>query len=196
MWLIVGLGNPGKQYALTRHNIGFMALDFLGQGLGMSSWSTEHKAEVVRGKIGTIPVIFAKPQTYMNKSGESVIPLLQYYKIPKEQMIVVQDDIDQPLLSMRFQQNRGHGGHNGIRSITEQLGTADYIRLKLGVGRPPHPEMDVADYVLGKFATEEQGPLRDFLNRAGDALETCVQSGLGKAATLYNGLKNDLKTEG
>lgn len=191
MWLIVGLGNPGTQYALTRHNIGFLCLDLLEKGLGGSGWSNEHKAQVSKAKwtssAGKVEqALLAKPQTYMNRSGESVQSIMHFYKIPQDKVIVVQDDIDQNFGSMKFHRNRGHGGHNGIRNISELLGNADYARLKLGVGRPPHPEMQVADYVLQKFSPEEQNQLTDFLNRAGDGIETVVFEGLGKASTLFN----------
>jgi PTH1 family peptidyl-tRNA hydrolase len=191
MWLIVGLGNPGPQYALTRHNIGFLCLDLLEKGLNGSGWNTEHKAQVSRVKWTSeknIPenVILVKPQTYMNRSGESVQAIMHFYKIPQDHVIVAHDDIDQAFGSMKFHKNRGHGGHNGIRNISELLGNADYLRLKLGVGRPPHPEMQVADYVLQKFSQEEQNHLTDFLNKAGDAVEVAIFEGLGKASTLFN----------
>jgi PTH1 family peptidyl-tRNA hydrolase len=188
MWLIVGLGNPGPKYALTRHNIGFLAVDLFAQSLLQANpiWQEEHKAQVCKLKIEDIPVMFAKPMTFMNKSGESVVALLNYYKIPLENLLVVQDDIDQPFSGLRFHKNRGHGGHNGIRSISELLGTADYARLKLGVGRPTHPEMEVADYVLGKFSVDEQAQLNDFLNEAGDAMESLIFEGLSKASTKFN----------
>src|SRR5687767_11677840 len=132
MWLIVGLGNPGAQYALTRHNIGFMALDLWAEGYNVRQWNQEHKAFTLRLKLDDHTALLAKPQTFMNRSGESIQSLLQFYKIPLENLIVVQDDIDQPFGSMRFHKNRGHGGHNGIKNTSELLGTADYTRLKLG----------------------------------------------------------------
>jgi PTH1 family peptidyl-tRNA hydrolase len=186
MWLIVGLGNPGSKYALTRHNIGFLALDLLWTGLHAPAWTTEHKALTSKVKFQDQQLLLAKPQTFMNRSGESVQALLHFYKIPIDKMVVIQDDIDQEFGSMRFHKNRGHGGHNGIRSISELLGTSDYTRLKLGVGRPPHPEMEVADYVLQKFSAEEQNQLTDFLNKSGDALETLIFEGLEKASTRFN----------
>ncbi len=186
MYLIVGLGNPGNQYTLTRHNIGFLAMDVFAKSLGSENWKDEHKALTIKTTIKDQAIIIAKPQTYMNLSGESVIPLLNYYKIPKENLIVAHDDLDIPFKSIRVQKNRGHAGHNGIRSISEQLGTADYTRLKLGIGRPPHPEMKVADYVLQKFSQEEMNQLNDFLNIAGDALESIIFDGVQKAANHYN----------
>lgn len=186
MWLIVGLGNPGAKYAFTRHNIGFLAVDLFSQGVGNPPWNEEHKAHVCKFKMDDTPVTLAKPVTFMNKSGESVQSLMHYYKIPMENLLVIQDDIDQPFGQLRFHKNRGHGGHNGIRSISDLTGTQDYTRLKLGVGRPTHPEMEVADYVLGKFSAEEQEKLPEFLNLAGDAIESLIFEGLNKASTRFN----------
>jgi PTH1 family peptidyl-tRNA hydrolase len=186
MWLIVGLGNPGTQYTLTRHNIGFLSLDLLAEGLRAPAWSTEHKALTCKFKLEQEQVLLAKPQTYMNLSGESVQALMAFYKIQLDHLVVVHDDIDQPFGSLRFHKNRGHGGHNGIRSISGLLGP-DYIRLKLGVGRPENPQMQVADYVLQKFSSEEQSALPDFLNKSGDAIESLIFEGLGKASTKFNG---------
>ena len=187
MWMIVGLGNPGPKYTLTRHNIGFLALDFLRECESPSGiWQNEHKAETLRIKIKDQSVLLVKPQTFMNKSGEAVVSLLNFYKIPLEQMIVAHDDIDQSYGGLRLQKNRGHGGHNGIRSLSELLGSQDYIRLKMGVGRPPHPEMEVADYVLGKFSAEEQKTLPHLLQRTSEAFESVLFDGLSKASTLFN----------
>ena len=190
MWLIVGLGNPGSKYAFTRHNIGFLTIDFFAKSLeadhGRLVWSEEHKAHICKTKIDQTPVVLAKPNTFMNRSGESVQALMNYYKINQEHLIVIQDDIDQEYGKARFHKNRGHGGHNGIRDISEKLGSADYVRLKLGVGRPPHPNMEVADYVLSKFSEEEQNTLSEFLNKAGDAIESLLFDGLAKASTKYN----------
>lgn len=186
MWAIVGLGNPGAKYALTRHNIGFMAIDNFARGLGGDLNKTEHKALTLKLSADGQELILVKPQTYMNKSGESVIPLMQFYKIEASQLIVVQDDIDQPFGRMKIQKNRGAGGHNGIRSISEQLGHQDYIRLKLGVGRPSNARIPIEDYVLQPFSTDEQNRLGDFLNLAGDALEAIVFDGFERAANKFN----------
>lgn len=186
MWLIVGLGNPGNQYALTRHNIGFMAVDYLLKGLGNPPLKNQFKAEVFQSKIGEHPVLLCKPQTFMNLSGESVQPLLGFYKIPLDHLIVIHDEIDQNFGQMKIQKNRGHGGHNGIKSISGLLGSADYIRLRLGVGRPANPNLPVADHVLNKFTTEEMNALPAFLNKAGDALEAILRDGVQKASTSFN----------
>lgn len=186
MYLIVGLGNPGAKYALTRHNIGFMAVDLFAMSAGSPPWREEHKAHTCRFKMDDQEIMLAKPMTFMNLSGQSVQSLMAFYKIPLENLIVAHDEIDIPFGNMRFHKNRGHGGHNGIRNIHELLGTSDYTRLKLGVSRPPHPEMKVPDYVLQKFSETEQQQLPDFLNRAGDALETVIFEGLSKASTKFN----------
>lgn len=186
MWLVVGLGNPGGEYKLTRHNIGFMAIDYLIQGLGNPPIKNQFKAEVAQTKWHDKQIIFCKPQTYMNLSGESVQPLMGFYKIPLDHLIVIHDDIDQPFGQMKIHKNRGHGGHNGIKSISGLMGSADYIRLKLGVGRPENPQFPVADYVLGKFASVEQSALPDFLNKSGDALESILLDGVQKASTKFN----------
>lgn len=186
MWLIVGLGNPGGEYKLTRHNIGFMAVDYLLQGLGNPPIKNQFKAEVAQTKIGDHSVIICKPQTFMNLSGESVQPLMGFYKIPLDHLIVIHDDIDQAFEQMKIHKNRGHGGHNGIRSISGLLGSADYIRLKLGVGRPENPKFPVADYVLGKFTKEEFEKMPTVLNKGLDALESIIQDGVQKASTKFN----------
>lgn len=184
MWLVVGLGNPGNEYKLTRHNIGFMAIDLYTRNA--PPFKNQFKAEILQGSIGKHQVIFCKPQTFMNLSGEAVQALMGFYKIPLEHLIVLHDDIDQPFAQMKIHKNRGHGGHNGIRSISGLLGSMDYIRLKLGVGRPADPRHNVADYVLGRFTSEEEKQLPDFLNKAGDALEAIMDEGLQKASTRFN----------
>lgn len=186
MWLIVGLGNPGNQYALTRHNIGFMAVDYLLKGLGNPPSKNQFKAEIFQTKIANHPVIFCKPQTYMNLSGESVQPLLGFYKIPQDHLIVIHDEIDQPFGKLKIQKNRGHGGHNGIKSVSGLLGSADYIRVRMGIGRPANPNVPVPDYVLQKFTAEEFEKLPDFLNLAGDAVESLLIDGVQKASTKFN----------
>jgi len=186
MWLIVGLGNAGGEYKLTRHNIGFMAVDYFLQGVGNPPTKNQFKAEINQVSWQGHQLLFCKPQTFMNLSGEAVQALLGFYKIELDHLIVIHDDIDQPYGQMKIHKNRGHGGHNGIRSISALLGTADYLRLKLGVGRPENPQHNVADYVLGKFSSEEQKSLSDFLNKSGDALEALIQDGLQKASTKFN----------
>ncbi|MBK9321859.1 MAG: aminoacyl-tRNA hydrolase [Bdellovibrionaceae bacterium] len=186
MWLIVGLGNPGNQYSLTRHNIGFMAVDYYLKGLNLSTPKSQFKAEIYQTKIVNQPVIFCKPQTYMNLSGESVQPLMGFYKVSLDHLIVIHDEIDQPFAQLKIQKNRGHGGHNGIKSISNLMGSSDYIRLRLGVGRPENPNVPVADYVLNKFTQEEFTTLPPFLNKACDAVESILVDGVQKASTKFN----------
>jgi peptidyl-tRNA hydrolase, PTH1 family len=185
--LIVGLGNPGPQYSMTRHNIGFICLDLWAQSLGLGRWNEERKAEILKFKLNTeIEIILAKPMTFMNLSGEAVQLLSAFYKIPVENILVVHDDIDQPYAALRFHKNRGHGGHNGIRSISQVMATQDYTRLKLGVGRPENPEMQVADYVLGGFSIEEKKTLPQFIEKSIQAIDVYLKDGLSIASTRFN----------
>ncbi|MEK6775143.1 MAG: aminoacyl-tRNA hydrolase [Bdellovibrionota bacterium] len=183
---MVGLGNPGNEYKTTRHNIGFMAMDTFLRSVQAPTPRQEHKALTWKMKMEEVDLIMAQPQTFMNRSGESVQSLLNFYKIPLENLVVIHDDIDQNFAQLKIQKNRGHGGHNGIRDITEKLGTMDYARLKLGVGRPPHPEMNVADYVLQKFSTEELDQLPSLFQKTFDAVESLIFDGLQKASTKFN----------
>lgn len=196
MWLIVGLGNPGSKYVLTRHNVGFMVVDAFISQLEKTSGKAgiqrdEHKAESFRFKItrdGTSEeILVVKPQTFMNLSGQSAQALMAYYKIPLTKLLVVHDDIDQPLGSMKFQQNRGHGGQNGVKSISEMIGM-DYSRLKIGVGRPSHPGFDIADYVLSAFTKEEDKILKSVVEKAREGIECFIFKGLNQASTDFNGM--------
>jgi len=196
MFLIVGLGNPGQKYQMNRHNIGFLTCDHWlkssGSGAADSDYREEHKALTKKFKITsedgkkTKEVLLAKPQTFMNKSGESVVALMNFYKIERSQLLVIHDDIDQPFGAMKVHFNRGHGGQNGVRNISELFGAADYARLKLGVGRPEHPGFDIGDYVLGNFPKEQLNHLGTYLDTACDAIESFVFDGLNLASTKFN----------
>lgn len=185
MWLVAGLGNPGAKYAMNRHNAGFLALDGYCASIGLPKWRDEKQALVTRLKIENQDVLFVKPQTYMNKSGDSVRALMDFYKIGIENLVVLHDEIDIGFGAIKIQKNRGAGGHNGLKSINEMLGSQDYVRIKLGVGRPPHPAMDVAAYVLQDFNSDERPHLHDFLEVGGDAVETMILEGYDKAATKH-----------
>lgn len=187
MFLIVGLGNPGSKYAMTRHNIGFMACDYWLKSLGGADWRDEHKAQTKKFKIDGHEVLLAKPQTYMNLSGESVIALMNFYKIDRANLLVLHDEVDFPFGTIKMQFNRSAGGQNGVKNITQLLGTQEYARLRLGVGRPPHPDFALADYVLGNFSKEEQTNLDKVLDTASDAIESFILEGLNKASTKFNG---------
>jgi peptidyl-tRNA hydrolase, PTH1 family len=182
VWLVVGLGNPGPKYLRTRHNIGFMCVDILA---GDAPFKSEHKAQVARLMIGGEKTVLAKPQTYMNLSGESVQPLMHFYKITPENLIVLHDEADLPYTHMRIQKNRSAGGHNGLKSINQVLATQDYYRIRLGVGRPTTP-MDTADYLLQNFNSEEMTSLPEFLEKGLAATEMLITKGLGPAASQFN----------
>jgi len=161
-FLIVGLGNMGPRYAGNRHNIGFQAVDALAQTQGLSFSRSEQHALVAHGMLGAYRVILAKPQTWMNDSGKAVAPLLTFYKIAPERMLVLYDDLDIPLGTLRFRQEGSSGGHRGVQSIIQHTGTQSFPRLRLGVGRPPG-RMDPAAYVLQDFDGAEQEILQDVL---------------------------------
>lgn len=189
MHLVVGLGNPGTKYQLTRHNIGFMALDRYFEtathGGARPVWKEEKKALVLRAKIESNDVIFVKPQTFMNLSGEAVRPIMDFYKIDLDHVLVLHDELDIGFGAIKVQRNRGPGGHNGLKSLNEQLGSQDYTRLKLGVGKPPDSRWDIANWVLSGFFEEETSQLAEFLDTAGDAIESFVLKGYDKTATKF-----------
>ena len=199
MKLIVGLGNPGSSYLMTRHNAGFMTIDALSE----NSFVKKHNSLIQRIAVAEKPALLAKPQTYMNLSGAAVCNLLAFYKIPLKDLLVVQDDVDQPFLKMKFQKNRGHGGHNGIRNIHDCLKTPDYARLKLGVGRPnpamekskesAPPVLSTSDYVLSSFSEREQADLKLFLETALQAVMCFIEKGFEKSAEKFN--RQDRKYE-
>jgi PTH1 family peptidyl-tRNA hydrolase len=198
MKLIVGLGNPGPKYQVTRHNIGFLFIDALVESFeGQRNYKNEFKAETQKIKIAGEPVILCKPQTFMNLSGESVQPLMKFYSLEPKDILVVHDEVDQPFGVLKFQIKRGHGGHNGIRNIHQLLGTDDYARLRLGVGRPPvfvdddggktRATMEVADWVLQNFSKAEMQKLPDFIELGIQGVEVWVKQGMGQASTQFNG---------
>jgi PTH1 family peptidyl-tRNA hydrolase len=190
VFLIVGLGNPGTRYKLTRHNIGFLVIDALFDHLGAREENEQFKALIGKTRMKNaagedVDVFLVKPQTYMNLSGEAVQPLMAYYKIPLENVLVIHDEVDLPFAELKFQKKRGHGGHNGIRNIHEKIGD-DYARLRLGVGRPTIPQMEVADFVLQNFPREQETELSEFIGRAGEATMTFIEEGFAKAQNQYN----------
>lgn len=186
MKLIIGLGNPGQKYLMTRHNIGFRCIDALAYAFQSPPFKKEHKAEVTKIRVNTTQIIIAKPQTFMNLSGESVQSLMKYYDVATEDLLVIHDEVDLPFGQLKVQSSRGHGGNNGIRSIHQHLGTNEYGRIRFGVGRPPNPRMDVADYVLQNFNTQEEAELTDYLNTVNDAVEEFALNGLQSTANKFN----------
>lgn len=184
-YLIAGLGNPGRQYRGNRHNIGFMAVDALAATHGIRSSTVQQKAIVGNGRICDRSVILAKPQTYMNRSGDAVGPLANYYRILPERVLVVYDEIDLPFGTIRLREKGGSGGHNGMKSIINHLGQA-FPRLRLGIGRPPG-KMPVHAYVLQDFKGDELPILRDVLDEAVRAMETFLADGIQLAMSRHNG---------
>lgn len=186
MYLIVGLGNPGKQYENTRHNVGFDAIDRLVDEHQIAASGKQHKAMYGKGVIQGQKVILAKPLTYMNLSGESVREMVDYYKIdPEEELIVIYDDISLEPGKLRIRKKGSAGGHNGIKNIIAQLGTQNFQRIKIGVGEKPKG-WDLADYVLGHFAKEDRSQVDEALKQAVKAVELMVQGEVDQAMNLYN----------
>jgi len=184
-FLIVGLGNPGREYRNNRHNIGFMVLDHLAGKLGTTFSRLESKALVTKSVIQERRLILAKPQTYMNDSGQAAGILARYYKVPLNQILITFDDVDLPFDTLRLRPGGGSGGQKGMKSIIEKLGTDEFARLRLGIGRPPG-RMDAAAYVLQDFSAPEAGILPQVLDRAVEAILEFVLYGLEQAMNKYN----------
>jgi PTH1 family peptidyl-tRNA hydrolase len=185
-FLLVGLGNPGREYRETRHNIGFFVIDRMCKVMGISLSRMQSKALVGMGTLEGRKVVLAKPQTFMNLSGQSVGGLVRFYKAPLEQIMVAHDDLDLPLGTLRLRPGGGSAGQKGMGSIIEQLGTQEFARLRLGIGRPPG-QMDAAAYVLQRFSTPEQKLMEEIMDRAEAALRAFVRDGLNTAMNQYNG---------
>lgn len=183
--LIVGLGNPGREYQGNRHNIGFQIADRLADSRGLKFDKMQQRSIVALGRLGERRVIVAKPQTYMNDSGRSVGALLNFYKVPLDRFLVIYDELDLPFGTIRLRADGGAGGHNGMRSIIGQLGTNQYARLRFGIGRPPG-RMDPAAFVLQNFNRDEALELPGMLDRAVEAIETFIADGIITAMNKYN----------
>lgn len=182
-FLIAGLGNPGPTYAETRHNIGFMVADALADKLGVSFSKGKFNAEQSRNN-GKPRLTLVKPMSFMNKSGMPVQNIARFFDIGPERLLVIHDDLDLPFGAVRLKQGGGHGGHNGLRDIIQCLGTNDFMRLRMGIGRPQHG--DPADYVLGRFTPDEKAALDDFVKNGIEALEYLFDHGITKAMTRFN----------
>jgi peptidyl-tRNA hydrolase, PTH1 family len=184
-WLIVGLGNPGSQYEGNRHNCGFMVADLLAERVGARFKRDRSRARVAAGQLAGFPVTLAEPQSFMNLSGGSVAALRNFYKIPPERIVVIHDELDIPFDTIRIKQGGGDNGHNGLRSVSAALGTRDYVRVRVGIGRPPG-RMDPADFVLHDFSAVERKVLPEILERSADAVEVVLQRGLAVAQNEFN----------
>ena len=187
MKLIVGLGNPGKEYAGTRHNCGFMVIDRLASKLNVDVDQNKFKGLYAKVKYHGEDIILLKPQTYMNDSGRAVAAIARFYKIPTENIIIMFDDITQAVGKIRIRRGGTHGGHNGIRDIIELMGTDDIKRIKIGVSERPDRNYDLKDWVLGKIPKEQRADLEKALEKAASAAEETILHGIDSAMNKYNG---------
>src|SRR5699024_1930673 len=185
MKVIVGLGNPGKKYENTRHNIGFAAIDYIAEKEGININTGKHKALVGSGYIDGVKVLLVKPQTFMNLSGESLRPIMDFYKLEPEDFLVIFDDIDLDVGRIRIRRKGSAGGHNGIKSIISHLGSMEFPRIKIGVGAKP-PGYDLADYVLGHFSKADQEILQERFEDVYDAVKLIVGDDITEAMNCYN----------
>ncbi len=184
MKVVVGLGNPGRKYEGTRHNVGFLVIDALAKGPGTSGFNERFDAEIAESMEAGEKTLLAKPQTFMNLSGRSVRQILDFYQIPVENLLVICDDVNLPLGKLRFRAKGSAGGHNGLKDIQNHLGTQDYARLRLGVDAPP--EAGMVDYVLGKFKPAEKPVIEEALMQAVQGSALWLREGIGPAMNRFN----------
>ncbi|HET8539729.1 MAG TPA: aminoacyl-tRNA hydrolase [Anaeromyxobacter sp.] len=185
MKLVVGLGNPGPEYARTRHNVGFLVADRLAHALRSAFDTKKFAAELAEGRIGAERVWIMKPQTFMNHSGEAVGAALRFWKLELPDLLVVHDDLELETFRVQVKVGGGHGGNNGVKSVNAHVGSPEYARVRVGVGRPP-PAMDPADYVLGRWPRAADRDLEDCVERATEAARLCVEVGATKAMNQVN----------
>lgn len=185
-WLVVFLGNPGPRYEGTRHNAGFMAADALAKAKGVSINRSRFKALTATCRIGGESVMLMKPQTFMNLSGEAAVQAVNFYKIPPEHVIVVSDETALPIGKLRVRRKGSAGGHNGLKSVIACLGTEEFPRIRLGVGAPPHPDYDMADWVLSAFKNQDAADMSAAAEKAAQAVECYILHGPGRTMNLYN----------
>lgn len=186
-FLVVGLGNPGKEYEHTRHNVGFLVLDELAERKNIPIQRLKYRALTNTAQFGQTRALLMKPITYMNLSGESVGEAARFFKLSPEQIVVISDDTDLPVGKLRFRRKGSAGGHNGLKSIISHLGSEQFIRLKIGVGKKPHPDYDMANWVLGRFSGPDQAVINETVSRAADAIELLLTQGMDAAMAQYNG---------
>ena len=186
-WLVVGLGNPGPKYDWTRHNMGFLVIDELAEREKIPVQKLKIKALTNTAVIGDQSVLLMKPTTYMNLSGGAVGEAARFYKIPPERILVISDDVALPQGKLRIRRSGSAGGHNGLKDIIAHLGGDGFPRIKVGVGGKPHPDSDMADWVLGKFTGQDKKVMEEAIKRAADAVETLLKSGVDQAMSRYNG---------
>jgi len=186
-WIVVFLGNPGPKYAGTRHNVGFMTADKCEKATGARIMKSQFKALTDRITVGSAGVLLMKPQTYMNLSGDAVGQAAKFFKVPADHVVVVSDDVSLPTGKLRIRTKGSAGGHNGLKSIIACLGTDAFPRVKVGVGAPPHPDYDMADWVLGAFRNQDAADIDAAVEKAWTAVETYISSGPEKAMDKFNG---------
>lgn len=185
-WIVVFLGNPGTKYDKTRHNAGFMTADKCEKATGARITRVRFRALTDQTRVGEETVLLMKPQTYMNLSGEAVGEAAKFYKVPPERVLVVSDDLSLPTGKLRIRAKGSAGGHNGLKSIIQHLGTDAFPRVKIGVGAPPHPDYDMADWVLGRFTGKDAQDMDAACARAWEAVETVITQGTEKAMSQFN----------
>ena len=185
MKMIVGLGNPGNEYAGTRHNVGWMLVDALAEHLGINEWRSREKGMVAEGRIGSEKILLVKPLTYMNNSGECVGPLMRWYKLEPEDIMAAHDDMDIPIGTIRIRKKGSAGGHNGIKSLLIHIGSENFGRLRIGIGRP-QPGWSVINHVLAKFNDQEQEKIGDAIKQLIPAVECMVLEGPDMAMNKFN----------
>ena len=188
-WLIVGLGNPGRDYEKTRHNVGFRCIDIIADQLNVKIDRLKYQGLYCQTNYKGSKLFLLKPQTYMNLSGRSVLQLSAYFNIPPQRIIVLFDDISLEPGRLRLRADGSAGGHNGIKSIISELGSQDFPRVKIGVGGKPHPDADLADWVLSGFSAQEEKALSSALDRAADAALCIIEKGVPEASNRFNGSK-------
>ena len=186
-WLIVGLGNPGREYENTRHNCGFRAVDRIAEKLGCKIDRLKYQGLYCQTTYSGIKLFLLKPQTYMNLSGRSILQLSAYFNIPPQRIIVLFDDISLPPGRLRIRADGSAGGHNGLKSIIQELGSQEFPRVKIGVGAKPHPDYDLADWVLSTFSAQEEKALKVALENAADAALSIIDRGVPETANRFNG---------
>ena len=186
-WLIVGLGNPGKEYAHTRHNCGFRAIDILAEKLGCKVDKGKFQGLYGQTSYNGCKLFLLKPQTYMNLSGRSILQMSAYYNIPPQKIIVLFDDISLEVGRLRIRADGSAGGHNGIKSIISEVGSQNFPRVKIGVGAKPHEQQDLADWVLSSFSASEEKALASALERSAEAALCIIDRSVSEAANRYNG---------
>ena len=184
-WLVVGLGNPGPRYAGNRHNVGFMVADLLAERMGGRFKAHKGRADVLEGRLAGQRVVLAKPMTFMNVSGGPVASLRDFYKVPVERIVVVHDELDIPFAALRLKRGGGDNGHNGLRSLSQSLGSREYLRVRWGIGRPPGRQ-DPADFVLKDFSGTERKELPFLVDRAADAVEALLTGSLEVAQNTFH----------